>query len=400
MARRWFTFNGVGLVGMAVQLGTLALLVHVFHWHYLLATAVAVEAAVLHNFFWHQHVTWRDRRDAGPDTVLVRLARFHLLNGTISLVGNLALMALLAGRLEMDPLPANILSVLTCSIVNFLASEVLVFRTEVTFFAILLSIAPATTARAEETADLKSTTLEAWKRYEREVEAHYAQSESGRAFFVMDAFGQADWRDRAKRGEIVMFQPGRPTPAGGATEVPEGRIHHWVGAVFIPGTTVESVLALLQRNAGRESEAYADVVASRLIDRQGNRARVFMKLKREAPFITVMYNTEHDVQYRSISSTRASSRSIATKIAELAGAGTAEEKEKPAGSDSGFLWRLNAYWRYEQLADGVLIECESISLSRDIPLIVRPFVTGAVTKIARESLETTMRTLRKVLDAN
>lgn len=400
MARRWFTFNGVGMVGLAVQLGVLALLVHGLHWHYLIATVVAVEAAVLHNFIWHQHVTWRDRRDMGPDSVLVRLGRFHLLNGAISLVGNVALMALLTGGLEMDPLPANVLSVLACSVINFLASEVLVFRTEVTFFAVLLSVGFAATARAEEPADLKSATLAAWQRYEREVEANYARAGSAHTFFVMDGFKQSDWRERAKRGEIVMFQPERATPSAGAIDVPDGRIHHWVGAVFIPGSTVDGVLAQLQRNAGRESEAYADVVASRLLERQDNRLRVFMKLKRDAPLITVMYNTEHDVEYRRIGPTRASSRSIATKIAELSRAGTPQEREKSAGSDSGFLWRLNAYWRYEQLADGVLIECESISLSRDIPLIVRPFVTGAVTKIARESLQTTLRTLRKVLDAS
>ena len=399
MARRWFTFNGIGMVGLAVQLGMLALLVHVFDWHYLIATAVAVETAVLHNFIWHQHVTWRERRDVGPDTVLVRLGRFHLLNGVISLVGNIALMALLTGGLKMDPLPANVLSVLACSVVNFLASEVLVFRTEVTFFAVLLSVAFSTSAFAEGSADLKSPTLAAWQRYEREVEAHYARVPAG-AFFVMDAFPQPQWRERAKKGEIVMFQPDRPTPSSAAIDVPDGRIHHWVGAVFIPDATVASVLAQLKRNAGRESEAYADVVASRLIERQDDRLRVFMKLKREAPFITVVYNTEHDVDYRPISATRASSRSIARKIAELSGAGTPNEAEKPAGKDSGFLWRLNAYWRYEQYGDGVLIECESISLSRDIPLIARPFVTGAVTKIARESLESTMRTLRKVLDAN
>jgi putative flippase GtrA len=396
MARRWITFNGVGMLGLAVQLSTLALLVHALDWHYLVATAAAVEAAVLHNFIWHQRVTWRDRR-VGAGAILERLGRFHLLNGAISLGGNLLLMALLTGGLGMDPVPANIVAVLACSIVNFLASEVLVFRTDVTFFAALFALSFAGAVHAEEAADLRPSTLAAWQKYEREVDAHYWRSGVSTTFFALDAFKQPDWRERAKRGEIVLFQPDRPAPAARAIEVPDGRIHHWVGAVFIPDATVASVLSQLKRNAGREAGAYADVVSSRLIERSDNRLRVFMKLKRDAPLITVMYNTEHDVEYRPLSATRASSRSIATKIAELSRAGTPQEEEKPAGKDSGFLWRLNAYWRYEQFADGVLIECESISLSRDIPFIVRPFVTGAVTKIARESLEATMRTLRDVL---
>jgi hypothetical protein len=116
--------------------------------------------------------------------------------------------------------------------------------------------------------------------------------------------------------------------------------------------------------------------------------------------ITVHYNTEHDVEYRTIDATHASSRSMATKIAELANAGTPTEREKKPGEDRGFLWRLNAYWRYEQVPGGVLIECESISLSRSIPFALRLFVTRAVTGIARESLEKTLRGLRGTLAAS
>ena len=391
-------FNGVGILGLAVQLATLALLVHGFGWHYLVATAVAVEAAVLHNFVWHQRVTWRERPATGIMSVLARLGRFHLLNGAVSLTGNLLLMALLAGGLGMHPVAANLVAVLACSIVNFFASEVLVFRTAVVAFLVLGSALAPRTLDAEETADLRAPTLAAWQKYEQAVDANYAKAGTADPFFVHDAFKQpAAWRDQARSGGIVMFQPDRPTPGASTIDVPDGRIHHWIGAVFIPGATLDAVIARLRDNAGRESESYADVVSSKLLGRNGDRLRVFMKLKREAPLITVWYNTEHDVEYRPISATRASSRSSATKIAELSKAGTPQEREKPPGSDSGFLWRLNAYWRYEQVQGGVLIECESVSLSRDIPFVVRPFLTGAVTKIARESLESTLRTLRGVL---
>ena len=67
--------------------------------------------AVLHNFVWHQHWTWRDRPSASAPTVAVRLVRFHLLNGTVSLVGNLAVMAVLCGALGMDPVAANVVAI-------------------------------------------------------------------------------------------------------------------------------------------------------------------------------------------------------------------------------------------------------------------------------------------------
>jgi hypothetical protein len=118
-----------------------------------------------------------------------------------------------------------------------------------------------------------------------------------------------------------------------------------------------------------------------------------MKLRRES-IITVTYNTEHDVRYKRLSPTLASSRSVATKIAELDEAGTKQEREKPVGQDHGFLWRLNAYWRYQQVDGGVIVECESASLSRGVPMLLRPFVTGTVERIARESLQKTLESLR------
>jgi putative flippase GtrA len=122
---RFWRFNAVGVLGFAVQLAVLALLVQA-RVHYLVATAAAVEAAVLHNFFWHERWTWRDRPAAGR-TRLARLWRFHALNGVVSLLGNVALMRLFVGALQMPPLPANLLAVLICSSVNFLGADRAVF---------------------------------------------------------------------------------------------------------------------------------------------------------------------------------------------------------------------------------------------------------------------------------
>jgi putative flippase GtrA len=131
---RFLKFNGVGLIGFALQLGVLAVLLRL-GVHYLAATALAVELAVLHNFTWHERWTWRDRATeaAGPSTWLgpgrrSRLWRFHASNGLISLAGNLLLMRLLVGLLGLPPVPANLLSVLLCALVNFTASDRFVFR--------------------------------------------------------------------------------------------------------------------------------------------------------------------------------------------------------------------------------------------------------------------------------
>lgn len=123
---RFLKFNGVGIVGFALQLGLLALLLRL-GLHYLAATALAVELTVLHNFAWHERWTWRDRA-AGTGGRWRRLWRFHAANGLISLAGNLVLMRVFVGLLGMPPVPANLLAVLTCALVNFAASDRFVFR--------------------------------------------------------------------------------------------------------------------------------------------------------------------------------------------------------------------------------------------------------------------------------
>jgi putative flippase GtrA len=125
---RFWRFNAVGVLGFAVQLAVLALLVRL-GLHYLAATVLAVEAAILHNFLWHERWTWRDRPSAGAAR-LTRLARFHALNGAISLAGNLLLMRLLVGALGMPPLPANLIAVLACALVNYAASDRAVFQAD------------------------------------------------------------------------------------------------------------------------------------------------------------------------------------------------------------------------------------------------------------------------------
>jgi dolichol-phosphate mannosyltransferase len=125
-AGRFLRFNVVGVIGFGIQLGVLALLVRP-GTHYLVATAIAVEAAVLQNFLWHERWTWRDRPVRGRARA-ARLWRFHAINGFVSIGGNLLLMRLLVGACGMPPLAANVAAVLACSLVNFSGSDRIVFR--------------------------------------------------------------------------------------------------------------------------------------------------------------------------------------------------------------------------------------------------------------------------------
>lgn len=121
---RWLKFNAVGAIGIAVQLGALALFTSGLKINYLLATALSVEAAVLHNFIWHKLFTWADRRTTNP---LARFFRFNLTTGAVSIAGNLLSMKLLVGVMGMSYLPANLLSIAACSLLNFVIADRAIF---------------------------------------------------------------------------------------------------------------------------------------------------------------------------------------------------------------------------------------------------------------------------------
>ncbi len=115
---------------MIVQLFLLAILTEGLQIHYLLATLLAVEGAILHNFVWHELWTWKDKRSKTRRALISRLFRFHLANGTTSLTGNLVIMKLAVGHFQMPILVANLLAIAACSIINFLLSDSFVFRPE------------------------------------------------------------------------------------------------------------------------------------------------------------------------------------------------------------------------------------------------------------------------------
>ena len=169
-------------------------------------------------------------------------------------------------------------------------------------------------------------------------------------------------------------------------------IHHWIGQIFIPKMTLRTLRPWLQ-NYDRHADYFADVEKSKLLSRDGENFKIYLRLVRKK-VITVRYNTEHSVVYRDHSPTRMSSRSIATKIAEIANAGTTTEKERTSDDDSGFMWRLNSYWRFEEVDGGVIVECESISLSRSIPFGFGWIVGSFVESVPQESLNSMLVGIR------
>jgi hypothetical protein len=247
-------------------------------------------------------------------------------------------------------------------------------------------------------ATLREETLVAWELYKKLTEERIERelaSEDG--YLIRDFFPDSDQaliRNTLARGKVYVDKMETRDEEGGKIKIPKGLVHHWYGTILIPGADVDGLLAWVQ-NYDRHQDYFEEVEDSRLLSQRGDLFEAFLRLRRKK-VITVHYNTEHRVIYSRRDSGEASSRSEATRIAELQDPGTAKEKEKPIGDDRGYLWRLDSYWRFKQVPEGVVVECESISLSRTIPIAFRWVVKPFINSVPRESLEAALRPMREV----
>lgn len=128
LIRRWLKFYAVGAMGIFVQLFGVYLLGSRLGVDSFWATAFAVEVAVLHNFLWHEHFTWSDRRVFSPHRILHRLLAFNATTGVVSIAGNVLLVSLLLHLARIPLLAANLASIAACSVSNFLINDKFVFQ--------------------------------------------------------------------------------------------------------------------------------------------------------------------------------------------------------------------------------------------------------------------------------
>ena len=269
--------------------------------------------------------------------------------------------------------------------------------------AILLALPlPKSGSTGISSVELKPETIQAFNRYVQLTEARINEEVSPPERFLHVDGLAPDRRSQARaalrRGEMFMEPLETLDASGQKIQAPNAIIHHWLATVFVPGANLQQTVALMQ-DYNRHQDIYKpEVVRSRLLSRQGNDFQIYYRLRKKK-IITITLNTNHDVHYFPVDAQHWYSRSYSTRIAEVANVDTPNEHEKPPGHDGGFLWRINSYWKFEEEDGGVYIECESVSLTRDIPAglgwLIKPFVTS----IPKESLEMTMGSTRAALAA-
>lgn len=254
-------------------------------------------------------------------------------------------------------------------------------RSAALFFGFVWILAAADPTKVE----LKPQTDQAFVRYVQATEERLDKQRAEGAFLWVDG---APERLRSVRSGQILVQP---VTGPGDVAVPDGLIHDWIGAVFIPNTTLEKTLALVQDYDRHKNIYKPEVRDSKLLQRNGNDYQVFLRLLKKK-VLTVELNTDHAVHYVPLDSKRWYSRSSSTRIAELAGG-----RELPPGQDHGFLWRLNSYWRFEGRDGGVYVECEAVSLTRSVPTALGWLINPIIQSLPRESLANTLRETREAL---
>lgn len=255
--------------------------------------------------------------------------------------------------------------------------------------ALMLGCGAARPLGAQMTAHLKPETVQAFDRYAGRAEAEMDQRRAGKAPFF--SIQDAPRMERLRKGEILTQRQA----VAEKDEAPSGIIHDWTGTMFIPGASVERVLGVLQ-DFSQHKQIYAEILDARLIKRDGNRFEFYWRLKKQK-VMTVVLNSMLQSQYEPAGSGRWYCRTHSLRIAEVSDPGTAKEAELPVGNDHGFLWRLYAYWFLEGTKDGVMAECRSISLSRDVPRGLGWMINPIIRDLPAESLWNTLDATRRAV---
>jgi hypothetical protein len=255
----------------------------------------------------------------------------------------------------------------------------------------LAAIAVLALAAAPADSDVKPATVAAFDRYVTLTEARMAGEISGASPFLWidrQAGDRPALFARLKAGEIVSAR--LQTRDGKAEiDVPDGLIHHWVGTVLLPGATMDRVMAFVKDYPGYASRFAPMIQRARVLKQSPDHFDVTMRTWAKK-VITVVIDADYGIDYRTLKPTRVATRSVASNIFEVENPGTPDERRTPADRGQGFLRRLNTYCWFDERPEGVYEQCESISLTRDVPFglgwMIKPFVTS----IPRETMEFTL----------
>lgn len=262
----------------------------------------------------------------------------------------------------------------------------------VLIFSLLLAVAVAAPVQAVE---LSHAAVEGFDRYVKSTERRINdQARSGQFLWVntLSSSERDQFYARLRNGEILDRKL-EAEENGKIIKVPQAMIHDWISLVFVPGATLETVKTLFQDYDNHYRYYGPEVERSKLLNRKDDDFKIYLRMRKKK-IITVVLNANFDVRYNQIDPSHLIIFSHSTRIAEVESPGTPEEHELPVGNDSGFMWRSNSYWWAEEKDGGVYVQCETLTLTRSVPLGTKWLTDFFLDSTTREFLTKMMVDLR------
>jgi len=230
-------------------------------------------------------------------------------------------------------------------------------------------------------AQLKPQTTAAYQKYVSELEVKLdLQNHSATGFLWVEG-------DPAR---LQTVRDGKIASEHKKTEdVPDGMIQHWIGAIFMPGATISRVVAIDQDYANYAKFYGPEISRPKVISHNGNHFVVSYRISKKK-VLSAVEDTVHAIDYLALPPNRMAVRSRSISVNQVEDAGTSSERVLPMGEGSGFLWAMNSYWRMEEKDGGVYVECEAVTLSRDVPFGLGGMINPILQSFAEESLKKTL----------
>jgi len=253
-----------------------------------------------------------------------------------------------------------------------------------------LLLAPGLLRAAE--LKLSQETVRAWEDYVKTTESRMQARLTGKVPFLwMDE--SPERRSRVRQGEILAA----PVVESGRMRVPQGLIHHWVGAVFIPDASLDQVFGVVHDYDHYRDYFEPTVIASKLLSRSDNQWKFGMRWLKKVLIVTALIDTEYDSVEVRLDRNRWYGLSWSTRIQEIRNYGRTDERRLPPDVGSGYIWRVYSVSRYEERDGGVYAELEALVLSRDVPAYFRWLVDPIVSRLSRNALLTSLEQTRRAV---
>lgn len=263
-----------------------------------------------------------------------------------------------------------------------------VVRNILALLAACFAFAPL--VRAQLVVNLSAKTTAEFESYAANVRRELEERWSGKkSLLFIDQDAKA--REQVLGGELFIEQMngGKPAP------ISDGLIHDWLGAIFIPNRTPAQVVHLLE-DFDRHKDIYPAVAESKTVERTGDHVLGRWQLRQKG-IVPVVLDVDEDVTYQRIGPGKWKGEAYARRVIEHDTGLFASGRKFPEGEGHGYLWRLYSYWTFEAVNGGVIAECRTLSLSRDVPHGLNWAVGPYIQKMPHDSLASTLKQTRDAL---